>query len=76
MVDRRKITMTSISAGPNGSVLTHEATDYVDVEHIDEYVADAQTRWQSVTVGDEPDDGPAGPEGAYDVVAATSSPEV
>lgn len=53
MTDKRRITMTSVSLSDNGVVLTHEATDLVALPDIDVYVADAQTRWQTVTVGDE-----------------------
>lgn len=66
-LDRRKVTMVSLSAGLNGAVNRHEAVDYVDVEHLDAYVADARTRWQSVEVGDETDHGPAGENGHYKV---------
>jgi len=38
------------------------ATDYVPDEILDAYVADAQTRWDTVEIGDE-DYGPAGPDG-------------
>lgn len=66
-LDRRKVTMVSLAANPDGSVNRHEATDYVDIEHIDAYVADAKTRWQAVTVSDEIDHGPAGEDGDYTV---------
>lgn len=45
----------------------HEASDHVDVNHIDAYVADAKTRWRSVEVGTEVDHGPGGADGAYSV---------
>lgn len=64
-LDRRKVTMKSISLAPDGSTELHQVEDYVDVEHIDAYVADAQQRWQVVVVGDETDHGPAGPDGPY-----------
>lgn len=64
-LERRKITMRSVTLAPDGTILNLEATDYVDLAHIDAYVTDAQTRWQSVVVGTEPDDGPGGPDGAY-----------
>lgn len=66
-IDRRKVTMKSVALSPDGSLQVHEATDYVDVEHIEAYVADAKTRWQSVVVGDEPDHGPGGAKGHYAV---------
>lgn len=73
---RYKVTMLSISAAPDGGIFRHEATDYVDTDHLDVYVADARSRWQSVVVSDQPDDGPGGPDGAYDLNAALNSPEV
>lgn len=45
-------------------VLEHKAVDYVRPDFLDAYVADAQTKWQKVTVSDEPDAGPAGYHGA------------
>lgn len=59
-VEKRKVTMRSLSAGPEGTTLTHEAVDYVPVEILDSYVADARTRWQAVEVSDEviQDNGP------------------
>jgi hypothetical protein len=73
-LDRRRVTMTNAVATANG-VEIHQAEDFVDITHIDAYVADAKTRWQAVTVGDEPDDGPAGAAGSYDVAAATTPPQ-
>lgn len=66
--------MTNAVATANG-VEIHQAEDFVDVEHLDVYVADAKTRWQAVTVGDEPDHGPGGAEGTYDVDAALNPPQ-
>lgn len=68
-IDRRKVTMISFSADTSGNPLKHEATDYVAVDHIDAYVADAETRWQSVSVSDETDHGPAGEDGDYNIPA-------
>lgn len=48
---KRLVTMTStVTAGD--VVFTTTATDHVPVGDLDAYVADARTRWQSVTVGD------------------------
>lgn len=75
-LDRYKVTMVNYFANPvTGKPEQHEATDHVAAEHLEEYVADAKTRWQAVTVSDEIDHGPGGVNGAYDVVAATTSPE-
>lgn len=68
-VDKRRVTMTSISLGANGETVKHEAVDYVRPDHLDAYVADARTKWQSVTVSDEPDAGPGGYEGQTAVPA-------
>lgn len=56
--------MTNAIAQPNPhggpvTVALHTATDYVPLDILDEYIADACTRWQSVTVGTEHDGGPA-----------------
>ena len=40
-----------------------EATDYVPVSILDDYVADAKQKWQIVEVGTTHDPGPAGDEG-------------
>lgn len=65
MADRRKVTMTSVTLSDAGVLLTHEATDFVELADIERYVADARTRWQSVSVGDSLDNGPAGDAGEY-----------
>jgi len=62
-VEKRKVTMLSVSALADGTIARHEATDYVPVDILDAYVADAQTRWQSVTVGDGHNSGPGGDDG-------------
>lgn len=62
VAEKRRVTMTNAVATPQG-VQIHEATDFVPVDILDAYVADANTRWQSVTVGDEHDPGPAGDDG-------------
>lgn len=65
---RYKVTMTSFMANAvTGQPEKHEATDHVDIEHLDAYVADARTRWQAVSVSDEIDHGPAGPDGEYNI---------
>lgn len=67
-VVKHRVTMTSHSVAgldENGYPITikHEAVDYVGVDILDAYVADAQTRWQSVAVSDVPDYGPGGEDG-------------
>ncbi len=52
---KRLVTMTS-TVTDGDVVFTTTATDHVPVGDLDAYVADARTRWQSVTV-DEPQEG-------------------
>lgn len=66
-MERRKVTMTNVVARDDGGVSTHQAVDYVGVDHLDAYVADARTRWQAVVVGEEEDHGDGGADGAYTV---------
>lgn len=62
-VTKRRVTMRSVTLAADGAVVTTEATDYVRPDFLNEYVADARTRWQQVEVSDEPDAGPGGYEG-------------
>jgi hypothetical protein len=65
-ITKRRVTMTTLINvdTPKGvEAHKHEAVDYVPLEILDAYVADAKTRWQQVTVSEEPDAGPAGYEG-------------
>lgn len=62
-VTKRRVTMTSARALPDGTIATTTATDYVRPDHLDAYVADAKTRWDSVQVSDEVDAGPGGYSG-------------
>ncbi len=68
-ITKRKVTMTNVSAlgvDDKGQVLTRtdQAHDFVRPDFLEAYVADAKTRWQIVTVSDEPDAGPGGYDGA------------
>jgi hypothetical protein len=54
--------MRSVHLLPNGLQAEAEAVDFVPVDLLDRYVADARTRWQAVTVP-EPDKHDAGPAG-------------
>lgn len=78
-ITKRRVTMTNgiakIDANGDPYVETHVATDYVNPELLDAYVADAQTRWMSVVVSDEPDAGPGGYDGATHVPAGLDHPE-
>jgi hypothetical protein len=66
-IDKHKVTMrnfiTTVDEEGQPQIHTHEASDYVPPDILDAYVADARTRWQSVTVSEEPDAGPGGYEG-------------
>jgi hypothetical protein len=67
-ITKRRVDMINIVAAgvdDEGRTITHEyrATDYVRPDFLDAYLADARTKWQVVTVADEPDAGPAGYDG-------------
>jgi hypothetical protein len=65
-MERRKVTMISFFADPvTGMAIKHEAIDFVGVDDVDAYVADARTRWQSVIVGTSNEHGPGGDKGHY-----------
>ena len=75
-VTKRKVTMRSITLSADGSTtLEHVAEDFVRPDHLDAYVADARTKWQSVEVSDEPDAGPGGYEGATAVPSHLDLPD-
>lgn len=64
--DRRKVTMRTV-AGP----LTHQGVDYVAVDDLDTYIANARAAgWQDIEVGTVTDHGPSGPDGPYTPPAA------
>lgn len=73
-VTKRRVTMTSISALPDGDVATHRAVDYVRPDFLDAYVAAARENWQTVEVSDEPDAGPGGYHGQTHVPAHLDHP--
>ena len=73
-ITKRRVTMRSVTAGPNGQTMSYEAVDYVRPDFLDAYVADARTRWQSVEVSDEPDAGPGGYHGATHVPGTLDHP--
>lgn len=74
-VTKRKVTMRSIVLGADGATLEHKVEDYVRPDHLDAYVTDARTKWQSVEVSEEPDAGPGGYDGATSVPAHLSLPD-
>lgn len=74
-VTKRRVTMRNFIAVSKDVVHVHEATDYVNPELLDAYVADARTRWAEVEVSDEPDAGPGGYHGQTAVPAGLNHPE-
>ena len=62
-IDKRRVTMRSVVALPNGDIATHECVDFVRPDFLEAYVAVAKTRWHVVEVSDEPDAGPGGYDG-------------
>lgn len=65
-----KYRVTMSTATEASGVTTYaQAVDYVPESMIDAYVRDARTRWVSVVVGSDPDDGPGGPGGAPETPA-------
>lgn len=59
VITKRKVTMRNVVA-VDGGTQEHTAVDYVRPDFLEEYVADARARWQSVVVSDKPDAGPGG----------------
>lgn len=72
-IEKRRVEMTNVVATPDGPA-EHKAVDYVPVDLLDVYVADARKRWQLVTVGDEHDPGPGGDEGTTNYPAHLDHP--
>lgn len=63
-VEKRRVTMESAVILSDNTTGIVTATDYVPVDMLDEYVTDAQTRWQRVTVDNSKHDpGPGGDDG-------------
>lgn len=67
--EKRKVTMRNATLLADGETATVEVTDYVPLDILDAYVADARTRWQFVGVGEEHDPGPGGDDGETAVLA-------
>jgi hypothetical protein len=74
-VDKRRVTMRSVTLTADGATATQEAVDYVRPDHLEAYVADARTRWQFVEVSEEPDAGPGGYEGQTFVPESLAVPD-
>lgn len=76
-VTKRKVTLTSLQAGPNeGDVIKFEVEDYLRPDHLEAYVAKAKADgWQRVLVSEEPDAGPGGYHGATAVPADLDLPD-
>jgi hypothetical protein len=63
-VEKRKVVMRSAILQADGTTANIEATDYVPVDILDDYEADARERWQVVEVTrDKHDPGPGGDQG-------------
>lgn len=77
-IDKRRVTMISriVGRAEDGKhvVVEQKAVDYVRPDFLEAYVADARTRWEEVTVSDEPDAGPGGYEGETSVPEGLSHP--
>jgi hypothetical protein len=73
-ITKRRVTMRSVRLVGEEQVEDH-AVDFVRPDHLDAYVADARTRWQSVEVSEEPDAGPAGYHGQTHVPAHLPLPD-
>ena len=79
-ITKRKVTMSNVvlvGRDADGKELfqKHVATDFVNPEFLDAYVADARTRWQLVEVSEEPDAGPGGYHGQTVVPEGINHPE-
>lgn len=77
-VTKRKVIMRSsfvsgYDAEGKPVVATHAAVDFVREDFLEAYVKDAETKWQSVVVGDY-DAGPGGYDGATAVPAHLDHP--
>ena len=73
-ITKRRVTMRSVVALPDGGTATHEAVDYVRPDFLDAYIADARTRWQVVEASEIPDAGPGGYHGETVVPATLNHP--
>lgn len=62
-ITKKRVEMRSISLTPDGTMETKGVDYVVEGPELDAYVADAQSKWQLVTVSDEYDAGPGGYEG-------------
>lgn len=63
-IEKRKVTMQSAVLAADGTTALVTAEDFVPLDILDDYIADAQTRWQQVSVNrDKHDPGPGGDDG-------------
>lgn len=78
-ITKRRVTMrdktTTLREDGSEFTVEREAVDYVRPDFLDAYVADAKTRWQSVTVSEKPDAGPGGFDGVTVIPATLDHPE-
>lgn len=78
-VTKRRVTMVNpILVQEGGETVSRlvTAVDFVRPDLLDAYVTDAKRRWQSVTVSEEPDAGPAGYDGATFVPFGVNVPKL
>lgn len=61
--EKRKVTMQSAILNADGTTAILTAEDFVPLDILDDYMADARTRWQQVTAGNKHDSGPGGDNG-------------
>lgn len=74
-VTKRRVTMRNVRLADDGTLVEEQAVDFVRPDFLDAYVEDARTRWQSVSVSDEPDAGPGGYEGQTVIPAGLDVPD-
>lgn len=74
-ITKRKVTMRSISAGPEeGMVLETIREDYIREDFLPAFLEVARRDWQQVTVADGYDAGPGGYDGATYVPPGIAHP--
>ena len=74
-ITKKRVTMKSVTLQRDGTLVTHEAVDYVREDFLEAYVRDAETRWQYVEFSEEYDAGPGGYDGSTYVPANLDVPD-
>lgn len=75
VITKRKVSMKSIAALPNGQMAEMAVEDYVREDFLEAYLADVRGKWQAVDVSAEPDAGPGGYDGPTFIAAHLDAPE-